>query len=149
MIQDINPHQLHNEYNPDAKVQENSPILNIHSGKILVRTEKFSSQIVAFPLKKEMPEELEYTYLFRVDDIEYFLWNEELREDLIPEGYAYVEERSIRKEGNGPCEEVFAATTGKHLSDWYRDTRFCGRCGTRMALHDNRFIKNKKSVDTI
>lgn len=55
---------------------------------------------------------------------------------LVPEGYAYVEERSIRKEGNGPCEEVFAATTGKHLSDWYRDTRFCGRCGTRMALHD-------------
>lgn len=136
MIQDINPHKLHNEYDPDARAQENSPILNIHNGKILVHTEKFDNHIIAFPLKKEMPEGLEYTYLFKVDDIEYFLWNEELREDLIPEGYAYVEERSIRKAGNGPCEEVFSATTGKHLSDWYRDTRFCGRCGTRMALHD-------------
>ena len=136
MIQDIYPQKLYNEYNPAAKVQENSPVLNIYNGKVLVHTEKFDNHIIAFPLKKEMPEELEYTYLFRVDDIEYFLWNEELREDLIPEGYAYVEERSIRKEGNGPCEEVFAATTGKHLSDWYRDTRFCGRCGTRMALHD-------------
>lgn len=136
MIQDINPHKLHNEYDPDARAQENSPILNIHNGKILVHTEKFDNHIIAFPLKKEMPEGLEYIYLFKVDDIEYFLWNEELPEDLLPEGYAYVEERSIRKEGNGPCEEVFSATTGKHLSDWYRDTRFCGRCGTKMVLHD-------------
>ena len=136
MIQDINPHKLHNEYDPDARAQENSPILNIHNGKILVHTEKFDNHIIAFPLKKEMPEGLEYIYLFKVDDIEYFLWNEELPEDLLPEGYAYVEERSIRKEDNGPCEEVFSATTGKHLSDWYRDTRFCGRCGTKMVLHD-------------
>ena len=79
MIQDIYPHKLYNEYNPAAKVQENSPVLNIYNGKVLVHTEKFDNHIIAFPLKKEMPEELEYTYLFRVDDIEYFLWNEELR----------------------------------------------------------------------
>ena len=136
MIQDIYPHKLYNEYNPAAKVQENSPVLNIYNGKVLVHTEKFDNHIISFPLKKEMPEGLEYIYLFKVDDIEYFLWNEELPEDLLPEGYAYVEERSIRKEGNEPCEEVFVATTGKHLSDWYRDTRFCGRCGTKMVLHD-------------
>ena len=75
MIQDINPHKLHNEYDPDARAQENSPILNIHNGKILVHVEKFDNHIIAFPLKKEMPEGLEYTYLFKVDDIEYFLWN--------------------------------------------------------------------------
>lgn len=64
MIQDIYPHKLYNEYNPAAKVQENSPVLNIYNGKVLVHTEKFDNHIIAFPLKKEMPEELEYTYLF-------------------------------------------------------------------------------------
>lgn len=136
MIQDIYPHKLHNEYNPSARVQESSPILNIFNGKVLVHTEQFDNGIVAFPMKKELPEELEYTYLFKVDNREYFLWNKELSEDSIPEGYSYVEERSIRKESKGPCEEVFAATTAKHLSDWYRDACFCGRCGTKMVPHD-------------
>ena len=102
MIQDIYPHKLHNEYNPSARVQESSPILNISNGKVLVHTEQFDNGVVAFPLKKELPEELEYTYLFKVDDREYFLWNEELSEDSIPKGYSYVEERSIRKESKGP-----------------------------------------------
>ena len=91
MIQDIYPHKLHNEYNPSARVQESSPILNISNGKVLVHTEQFDNRIVAVPLKKELPEELEYTYLFKVDDREYFLWNEELSEDSIPEGYSYIE----------------------------------------------------------
>ena len=47
MIQDINPHKLHNEYDPDARAQENSPILNIHNGKILVHTEKFDNHIIS------------------------------------------------------------------------------------------------------
>lgn len=114
MIQDIYPHKLHNEYNPSARVQESSPILNISNGKVLVHTEQFDNGIVAFPMKKELPEKLEYTYLFKVDNREYFLWNKELSEDSIPKGYSYVEERSIRKESKGPCEEVFAATTAKH-----------------------------------
>ena len=107
MIQDIYPHKLHNEYDPSARVQESSPILNISNGKVLVHTEQFDNGIVAFPMKKELPEKLEYTYLFKVDNREYFLWNKELSEDSIPKGYSYVEERSIRKESKGPCEEVF------------------------------------------
>ena len=137
MIQDIYPHKLHNEYDPTAKVQEDSPILNIHNGKILVHTEKFENNILEIPLKKDLPDQLEYTYLFKVDDRNYFLWNEELPEESLPDGYSYVTERSLRKEGIGPCEVVFAATTGKHLSDWYRDNCFCGRCGTKMK-HDGR-----------
>ena len=58
MIQDIYPHKLYNEYNPAAKVQENSPVLNIHNGKVLVHTEKFDNHIIEFPLKKEMPENM-------------------------------------------------------------------------------------------
>ena len=43
-----------------------------------------------------------------------------------------MDEKSLRKEGIGPDEAIFAAVTGKHLADWYRDTKFCGRCGHEM-----------------
>ena len=82
MIQDIYPHKLHNEYNPSARVQESSPILNISNGKVLVHTEQFDNGIVAFPMKKELPEELEYTYLFKVDNREYFLWKIRYQRDI-------------------------------------------------------------------
>ncbi len=36
-----------------------------------------------------------------------------------------------------PQHRIFAALTGKHLADWYRDTRFCGRGGAKMA-HSQR-----------
>ncbi len=52
MIQDIYPHKLHNEYNPSARVQESSPILNISNGKVLVHTEQFDNGVVAFPTEK-------------------------------------------------------------------------------------------------
>ena len=70
MIQDINPHKLHNEYDPDARAQENSPILNIHNGKILVHVEKFDNHIIAFPLKKEMPDECRYSWLCKHMDMD-------------------------------------------------------------------------------
>ena len=85
MIQDIYPHKLYNEYDPMAKVQADSPILNIYDGKILVQTEKFDNNILEFPLKKELPDQLEYTYLFRVDDREYFPVSYTHLDSLIPE----------------------------------------------------------------
>ena len=137
MIQDIYPHKLHNEYHPSVKIQESSTVLNIYNGKILIHAGKFGNHIIDFPVKKDLPEGLEYTYLFKVDDKAYFLLKEELPESLIPSEYTYIDERSLRQKDNGPCEKIFAATTGKHLADWYRDTCFCGRCGTKMK-HDDK-----------
>ena len=137
MIQDIYPHKLHNEYQPKVKVLEQNIVLNIYNGKILVHAEKFANHIIKFPMKKDMHKEKEYIYLFKVDDQAYFLLNEELANNSIPEGYIYVDERRIREKDNGRSENIFAATTGKHLADWYRDTRFCGRCGTKMK-HDDK-----------
>lgn len=39
--------------------------------------------------------------------------------------------RQLRREQSLPKHEIFAVLTGKHLADWYRDSAFCGRCGTR------------------
>ena len=67
----------------------------------MVQTEKFDNNILSSPLKKELPDQLEYTYLFRVDDREYFSVNEELPAESLPDGYSGVTERSLRKEEIG------------------------------------------------
>lgn len=131
MIQDIFPHVLDNQYRTDAKAENADTVLNIFNGKIMIQMSDFAEGSLKFP-KVELLGKREYTYLFSIDDTRYFLLKDELSEDEIPGNYGYVEERSLRKEGLGPDEEIFAATTGKHLADWYRDNRFCGRCGSAM-----------------
>ena len=61
-----------------------------------------------------------------MDEQKYFLLEGELAGNEIPENTTYIAERGIRIEGIGPDENVFAAITGKHLADWYRDAKFCG-----------------------
>lgn len=137
MIQDIFPHKLHNQYNPSAKVNAEDIVLNIFNGKLLVQTEKLEKNELVFPtmrvLQDVIQSDSEYTYLFHIDAQQYFLLSGELEQEKIPAGYGYVEERSLRKEGMGPAESLFAAITGKHLADWYRDTQYCGRCGHKMV----------------
>ncbi len=137
MIQDIYPHKLINRYDNSAVAEENDTVLNIYDGKLLVYKEKLEGKIVAFPTVKTLGMMHEYRYLFSVDEQKYFLLQGQLEESMLPEGTEYVTERSLRIEGIGPDTEVFAAVTGKHLSDWYRDSGFCGRCGSKM-VHSNK-----------
>lgn len=132
MIQDIYPHKLFNQYKGLANPEITDTVLNIFDGKILVFEADFADKKLSFPSIGLLGENREYRYLFAIDKQSYFLLEGELDGDSVPEGYNYVTERSIRTEGMGPDEEVFAAITGKHLSDWYRDSKFCGRCGSRM-----------------
>lgn len=142
MIQDIYPHKLYNQFNPSAVVSEEDAVLNIYNGRILVDTRAFEANELIFPkrgsfagtAREEAAENAEsrFIYLFTVDEERYFLLQGQLPEECRPAGFDYVEDRAMRREGIGPDERLFAAVTGKHLSDWYRDTRFCGRCGNKM-----------------
>ena len=67
------------------------------------------------------------TYLFSVDDDDYFLLNKDPEE--IPEGYNFCTVRDLRNQQIGPKYRTFAAITGLHLYNWYRTNRFCGYCG--------------------
>lgn len=163
MIQDIYPHKLYNQYRPDLKIEKTDVILNISDNYILVNQKDFAENVLTFPLaclflndnqekhdnknyegencESENYEgnanpktgKMQYTYLFAIDDTKFFLCNTLLEENMIPAGYGYVEEKSLRKEEMAPPENIFAAITGKHLSDWYRDNCFCGRCGNQMV----------------
>lgn len=135
MIQDIYPHKMNNQFDPNAIVNIDDMVLNIVNNKILVNEESFNETCLILPKVKDIDGDTiknNYTYLFSIDSQRYFLLRDALDEADCPEGFFYVEERSLRKEGMGPSEDLFAAITGKHLSDWYRDNQFCGRCGDKM-----------------
>lgn len=134
MIQDIYPHQLNNHYDPGVQTKKEDTLLCIVNGRILVEETCFEENELRFPRVKDLADEYvaDIRYLFAIDDSRYFLCDHLLEQKDIPEGYAYVDEKSLRKEGIGPDEALFTAVTGKHLADWYRDTKFCGRCGHEM-----------------
>lgn len=94
-----------------------------------------------------------FTYLFSVDDNKYFLC--ERTEELLKgqftgemadsglhrefksmiDGYEFIGVNIFRKAQ--PKATAYAAITAYHLYGWYRDNRFCGRCGSR-TIHDDR-----------
>lgn len=133
MIQDIFPHKMYNQYDKDAKPSLEDKVLNIYDGNTLIYKKDFDEARITFPHVSDFRENHEYIYLFTVDDDRYFLLEGKLDDSEIPEGTEYIPDRNTRMEGIGPDENLFAAITGKHLSDWYRDSKFCGRCGTKMV----------------
>ena len=73
-------------------------------------------------------------YLFSLGECAYFLADlpEAFVEKAQENGFSYVRMFAMRRKK--PKELVFAAATAWHLYVWYRDNRFCGRCGQRL-LH--------------
>ena len=130
MIQDIAPHKLDNQYDPSAMPEQEDSVLLFHNGRVLLRTGG-KAQLLRV---KDFPENCEFVYLFSLDDDRFFLLGEE---NTIPDGCAFTDVRTLRGESSLPREILYAIFTGKHLSDWYRDSRFCGRCGRAMTHSTN------------
>lgn len=135
MIQDIYPHVLANHYNEKAVPSGDSKVLVFREQDILARIRH--DQELEYPsFARTGAAKEDCTYLFRIDETEYFFLDlaagEELpgAADLYSEGWEFMNVRSLRRNVLEPRHELFAAMTGKHLIDWYRDTAFCGRCGT-------------------
>ncbi len=64
-------------------------------------------------------------YLFSVGETKYFAGEADAFAD-----YAYTNARTVANHADR--EKAFAAVTGAHLLNWYRDNRFCGKCGSKM-----------------
>ncbi len=129
MIQDIYPHRLYNQYEKDIAPSPNSPVLIFSGSKILADTNGW----FRIPSAGELEEGTELRFLFKVDANAYFL-APSFEGDL--PGYRFTDIREIREMKIGEKHQIFALMTGKHLSDWYRDTKFCGRCGSKMKHSD-------------
>ena len=131
MIQDIFPHALYNQYDPAVRPQPEDFVLCFDGQRLLTAPDG------RFPRISELGTE-GCTYLFKLDEKRYFL---KTCPALLPEGFCFQDVKQLRREQRLSKEDCFTAFTGKHLADWYRDTRFCGRCGKEMVHSETERAK--------
>lgn len=129
MIQDIYPHCFDNQYRPVPPEPDSYALYYEEHTALLRRTEEG----IAFPRFRDLErlnEEIykEYIYLFSIDKERYYLVEEINREPL--SGFEMENTEIFRYVD--PQHQAFAGITGYQLRCWYRNHRFCGRCGHRM-----------------
>lgn len=130
MIQDIAPHRYHVAYQP--KCPKDTDVLLIYrDGRILA---DYREGQISYPTVEEIgqvfPEVYEKAkYLFRIDHQDYY----ELRKPKISEFacWKYTSITDLREAE--PMWKAFAGITGYQIHSWYSDTKYCGRCGTKMV----------------
>ena len=68
MVQDIYPHKLHNEFDPNIQATQKDVLLCIVNGKILIHLNCFENKEVVFPKVSDIQvENVEYRYLFSIE----------------------------------------------------------------------------------
>lgn len=131
MIQDIAPKTFHNEYE-NTEANDEDIVLAFSDRNILLAEDgmRFSC-----PTVKEVTEhgvdKAKLQYLFSIDNWRYFLYMSS--EKLEIEGYEYDTLSYLRRAR--PKSLSFAGETAYHLYVWYRDNKYCGRCGHLTEVH--------------
>lgn len=131
MIQDIEPHSYHNEFSK-KRPPEGDDLIFIFSGKrVLLRKTSTGFEIPSYgEINSLIPEESKKAaYLFQIDSTGFFYI--ELTTLPVLEGYA-VETTEIFK-GLTPDWHGFAGITAYQIKCWYKDNKYCGRCGSEMV----------------
>lgn len=133
MIQDIFPHEYHNEYK-NIQPEEQDVVLFYEGRKVLVKWEEGRIRFLRFYEVKYWDEiQAEYTYLFAIDQTRFFLSNGTTPAAL-SDGFVWEDTQIFRNAQ--PYYLRFAGVTGWQLYRWYETHRFCGKCGNRMEQDD-------------
>ena len=140
MLQDLAFGRLENEYRP-VPPQAGDRVICIREGGILLAQEKNGAlelpsveQVTAWSENWEHWFEKGLQFAFRLHEVGYFLWLG------VPEAgeygeFTFLPARQLRLLTSR--QVCYAALTGWHLYNWYRASRFCGRCGER-TVHDTK-----------
>ncbi len=123
MIQDISPLKLDNHYSPDVKPEQDSIIFHFRNNDVLCQenSEKL------FPLYENFTIPDNLIYLFSISERKYFLLRDSVI--VIPENFDYADVKKLRHNNSIDRTDIFALATAYHLSQWYNNNRFCGKCG--------------------
>lgn len=129
MIQDIEPYHLDNQYSPVLPDRDSYAMYYEDHAVLARRTE----QGIEFPKFRELErlnEEIysDAVYLFSVNEERYFLVREINREPLSE----FTMENTEVFRRILPRHHAFAGITGYQLYNWYKNRRYCGRCGHLM-----------------
>ena len=131
MIQDIYPSKLHNEYQTYEITKDDYLFILNDKGELLVGSDSSKS---IFPKGSNITDS-DAIYLFSVDDARYYLYNKwDSTQKINLDGYSYCSIVDVRDKLTGA--DVYTAFTAYHLWKWYSDNRFCGKCGSKLHLHD-------------
>ncbi|NCB41378.1 MAG: NAD(+) diphosphatase [Clostridia bacterium] len=134
MIQEIGPKIFDNHFkNKTAETSdlflsyEGDTIL-IHEGKEKLWYPSFADFQLAYPNIMNGAQ-----YLFSIDDMNYFLVDEQGLDSL--EGWVYVSINRFRSETK--YWRSFAGVVGLELKHWYDNHGFCSRCG-KLTVHSDK-----------
>ncbi len=132
MIQDIAPRKFYIEYQNKQPAGYETAL--VYNGPLtLLRMDE--DGVLTYPKTRDFDgTNAEFTYLFRIDEEEYYLVviePEEIPEVLLEEGYRFEKDWTFRSAK--PGDRAFAGVTGKQLSLWYSSHRYCGGCGTELV----------------
>lgn len=147
MIQEISPKRFWNAYEK-REPEKDSAIICVWNGNYCIIHEEQGDR---FPRYEELLREADagadlwglqsLQYLFAILDgaqrTDYFLCVCETEHEFsqLP-AYCWESTRYINHKMS-PRQEALAGMTAHHLYVWYRDNRFCGRCGAKM-VHDDK-----------
>ena len=140
MLQDLSFGRLQNEFHntqPGARdivicIQDSSVLLKRNSDDSLELPRYNAVRGWAEAFGWEHWKDEQFRYVFILQDVNYFLWMGEAGQCGEPL-YRYENTRQLRQLVSK--DVCFAVMTAWHLFVWYRNNRFCGRCGTS-TVHD-------------
>lgn len=125
MIQDIYPHKLNNRFDPSKRPDENSLIFSFSGLDLLIKGETLPRLSDLKGISAADP-----VFLFTIDgDKDFFLYRGAVSPENIPEGFEYINVRTLRGKGFAEKYMPLAIYTGLHLAHWYGNFKYCGRCG--------------------
>ena len=135
MIQDIEPRIFSNEFR-DKKAEEKDLFLAYKGDSVLVREDKdklwypsFSDCLESHPQLMDNSQ-----FLFTIDDLNYYLVEYDRLDELA--GWSYVSNSRFRSEKK--YWRSFAGVVGWQLNRWYKDHKFCRRCGEKLKASDTQ-----------
>ncbi len=133
MIHDIEPRIFRNEFN-NEKADINDLFLTYKDDMVLVKEGKDKLWYPSFAdFSSTYPDLMENShFLFTIDELNYYLVEEEI--DEAP-GWEYVSSTRFRTEKK--YWRSFAGAMGLQLNRWYSNHKFCSRCSKPLTKSEN------------
>lgn len=140
MIQEFGAEHAYDNHFEPHEPTAGDYLLHFSAGGVLARVEHVgardadagdSGEVFDLPRLADYPRRPAHvTYLFSLGQERFFLALDE--RVAAPAGFSYEQVSWLRHAE--PQHLLFAAATASQLDRWYRDNRFCGRCGAPTEL---------------
>ncbi|MBE6036732.1 MAG: NAD(+) diphosphatase [Clostridiales bacterium] len=141
MLQDLAYGRLENEFKKNMKPVGADRVVCVQDGSILIKREADDTlslptcqEVTGWATENRWPcwGETPFQYVFRMQDEDYYIWMGNAG-SCSDEAYRYELTGSLRQITSKDI--CYAAMTAWHLFNWYKNSRFCGACGTA-TVHD-------------